>query len=66
MEAVRQQRSGVAQVEEEPVESRRMRGGNTERGAVPDRGGPVDVRRVEWDGTRAGEQKTGTGECPVG
>jgi hypothetical protein len=64
MKAARQQRSGVAQVEEAPVESRRIRGGNAERGAVPDRGGPVDVRRVEWDGNRAGERETG--ERPVG
>ena len=58
MEAVRQQRSVVAQVEEEPVGSRRRRGENAESGVVPDRGGPVDVRRVEWDGNREGKKPT--------
>ena len=58
MEAARQQRSVVVQVEEEPVGSRRRSGGNTGSGVVPDRGGPVDMRRVEWDGNRVGEETT--------
>ena len=58
MEAVRQQRSEVARVEVEPVGSRRRRGGNTGSGVVPDRGGPVDMRRVEGDGKRVGEETT--------
>jgi hypothetical protein len=59
VEAVRQQRSVVAQVEEEPVGSKRRKGGNAGSGVVRDRGGPVDMRRVEGDGSRVWEETTG-------